>query len=407
MRLAYLIGRYPAISHTFILREVRALRRMGWQVHPFSIWATARDELISRAEREEAASTYALLPPRPRDWLRAHLSAARRSGAYLATLRRALRLAPTTPRGLLLGLSWFAESVVLWHRCDSHGIRHIHVHLGGTAPAVALLACELAGGEAAGWSYSMTVHGPMEFYDVYSEALAEKVAGARLAVCISDYARSQLMAFTEERHWEKLHVVHCGIDPADFRPAAGEDREGPLQVVCVGRLVQVKGQATLIDAAAELERRGVDVEVELIGDGPKRADLEALAAERGVPDRVRFAGSVSQEQIRDRYARADAFCLPSFAEGVPVVLMEAMAMELPVVTTAITGVGELVEDGVSGLLVRPGRVDQLADAFEYLARDPALRRRLGVTGREKVRAEYDIEASATQLDSLFASVLGR
>jgi glycosyltransferase involved in cell wall biosynthesis len=406
VRLAYLVGRYPAISHTFIMREVFALRELGVDVSCFSIWATAQEELISAAERDEAARTHALLPPRPLEWARAHLAALRRSpGRYGAVLGSALRLSPSTPRGFALGVLWFLESVVLWHGCRRAGIRHVHVHLGGTAPAVALLACRLGeDGHEGLRSYSMTVHGPMEFYDVYQEALAEKVRGARFVACISDFARSQLMGLVDESHWDKLHVVHCGVDPAVFDSRPERLPDGELSVLCVGRLVQVKGQSMLLEAIAELQRRGVSAHATFVGDGPKRAALEARAAELGVSERTVFTGSVSQERIRDRYAQADVFALASFAEGVPVVLMEAMAMGIPVVASSIMGVGELVEHEQNGLLVSPGRVDQLTDAMERLAADGELRTRLGEQGRAKVQEQFDVATSARRLKRLFAAV---
>jgi colanic acid/amylovoran biosynthesis glycosyltransferase len=402
MRLAYLAGRYPAVSHTFILREVRALRALGRDVTTFAIWRTAPEELLSGAEREEAASTYALLPPAAGDWAAAHLRAAlTRPRRYLATLRRAVALAPSTPRGFALGILWWAEAVVLLDRCRRERIEHLHVHLNGTAPSVALLAGELSGGRL---TYSMTVHGPSEFYDVHAEALAEKVRDAAAVVCISDFARSQLMGLVEGEHWDKLRVVHCGVDPSVFAAAGARNGRVAPHVLCVGRLVSVKGQGVLLEALAELRDRGVEMTATFVGDGPTRPSLEAAARKLGLDRQVEFAGSVSQEAIRDEYARADVFCLPSFAEGVPIVLMEAMAMEIPVVTTTVMGIGELVEDDVSGLLVRPGRADLLADALARLASDPALRRRLGEAGRRKVLAEFDLERSAAELDRMFAAV---
>jgi colanic acid/amylovoran biosynthesis glycosyltransferase len=246
------------------------------------------------------------------------------------------------------------------------------------------------------------VHGPVEFYDVTGFRLAEKARRATFVACISDFARSQVQAFLDPAEWDKVVSVPLGVDAGAFSSApreAGTPGE-PIKVLTVGRLVGVKGQAVLLDAAAELTRRGVAVELTLAGDGPERERLERRAATLGLGDRVEFAGSVGADRIADLYAAADVFCTSSFAEGVPTVLMEAMASGLPAVATAIMGIPELVEDGVTGLLVPPGRPDALADALERLALDPDERGRMGEAGRRKVVEERDPRRSAERLLSL-------
>ena len=213
------------------------------------------------------------------------------------------------------------------------------------------------------------------------------------------------MAHVDEKHWSKLQVIHCGIDPESFTAERDRDSDG-LELLSAARLTQAKGHAVLLQALEELSRRGVEVRLTIVGEGPKRCDLERLARELGVDPRIRFEGAVGRERIHEYYRRADVFCLPSFAEGVPVVLMEAMATELPVVATDVMGVRELVDDGVNGLLVRPSRPDLLADAIGRLARDADLRRRLGAAGRETVQREFDIRRSAEQIHGVFDEVLG-
>jgi glycosyltransferase involved in cell wall biosynthesis len=235
--------------------------------------------------------------------------------------------------------------------------------------------------------------------------LAAKVERADFVVCISHFGRSQLMALVSEQHWGKISIVHCGVDPTAFSPAPREADGDATEILCVGRLVPVKGQALVIEAVSALSKRAIDARATIVGAGPTRDRLEALAADLGVSDRIVFTGAVGQDRIRELYAAADVFCLPSFAEGVPVVLMEAMAMEVPVVTSRIMGIPELVEDGVSGLLVTPGDEGELVAALERLARDPAERRRLGVAGREKIVADYALDASVERLERLFAAHL--
>jgi glycosyltransferase involved in cell wall biosynthesis len=404
MRVAYLTGRYPATSHTFIAREVAALRERGVDVQTFSIWASHLEDLPSQDDRDEAQRTRAILPLRPGRTIRAHwraVSSAPR--AYLQAIARAVRLGRPGLRGRVLGGLWFVEAIVLWHELAHLGIRHVHVHLNGTAPSVALVLTGFANAaerNPQGWSWSMTVHGPSEFYDVHGERLADKVRSARVVICISDFARSQVMAHVDEAQWSKLHVIHCGVDPESFTAERDRDTDG-LELLCAARLTQTKGHVVLFQAVEELGRRGVEVRVTIVGEGPKRGTLEQLARELGVEPQIRFEGAVARESIHEYYRRADVFCLPSFAEGVPVVLMEAMAMELPVVATDVMGVRELVDDGVNGLLVRPSRPDLLADAIERLVKDADLRRRLGAAGRETVEREFDTRRSAEQIHHLF------
>lgn len=407
MKVAYLCNRYPAVSLTFILREVRALRRRGVDVHTFAIRRAFPEHLLSAADREEHARTLAVLPPSPARLALSHLTAiALHPLRYLQTLGLALRLRPRGLRGAVWQGFYFAEAMVIWRECRRRGIAHIHAQFANVATDVALLASYFGGGRAGDWSWSFTLHGPVEFYDVSQSRLPEKLRRARFVVCISDFARSQAMAFLDSERWGKLHVVHCGVDPTRFRPAqrvpGGEDRE--LRLLSVGRLIDLKGHAVLIEAVAALRDRGVGTQVTLVGEGPTRGSLESLAARLGVAERVVFAGAVGQDEILDFYADADVFCMASFAEGVPVVLMEAMAMQIPVVATRIAGVAELVEHRTSGLLVSPGRPDQLAAAIGELERDPSKRRAMGAAGRAKVVAEFDVEGSAALLRDLFGGI---
>jgi len=399
VKVAYLCNRYPAISNTFILREVRALRRLGVEVHTLTVRRPAREHLLAAADREEDARTWAVLPAGPGRLLAAHRAAlAHDPRRYLATLRLAWRLSAPGARAHLWQLFYFAEAALVWAECRRRGVRHLHAHFTDVASDDALLAAHLGG-----WSWSFTVHGPVELANVARHRLAEKAARADAVVCVSDFCRSQLMTLVAEERWSRLRLVRCGVDPGAFAPNGGPPpgrRE--LELLCVGRLVAVKGHVVLLDALAELRARGVPLRATLVGDGPERAALTAHAVRLGLGHAVAFAGAVGQDAIRAHYARADVVCMPSFAEGLPVVLMEAMAMAIPVVATWIAGVPELVRDGHSGLLVAPGRPDELAGAIERLARDPELRRRLGRAGRERVLEEFDVGRSVRVLRRVLA-----
>lgn len=406
MKVAYLCTQYPAVSHTFVLREVEALRGLGVEIATFSVRRANSKHLLSHADRVAFESTYAILPPRWIALFATHLKLIFSAPvAYLSTLALALRLAPPGLRGSLWQSFYFVESVVLWTECRRRGIRHIHVHLANAAADIALLAAALGSAvePERAWSWSFTIHGPTEFYDVTRFRLSEKLWHARFVVCISDYARSQLMALSQPEVWDRLHVIHVGIPIAQFtRSENGNHHRGHPTILFIGRQVPEKGQAVLLEAAVLLAERGHRVNVTLAGEGQERTKLEHLAEQLGLAEWVSFPGAVGQEEIHALYEGASIFCLPSFAEGIPGVLMEAMAMRLPVVSTRITGIPELVDDGRTGLLVAPGRADELAGALERLLVDPSLGRTLGSSARDKVVREFNTESSAEQLYALFA-----
>jgi glycosyltransferase involved in cell wall biosynthesis len=390
MKLAYLVSRYPAVSQTFVLGEVLELRRQGFEVHTFAIRRSQPQEVLSDADREAFETTYAVLPTRPWTLLRAHARAlARDAPAYLSTLLYALRLGRLDLRAVLWELFYFAEAMVVWDQCEHRGVRHLHVHFPNVAADVAMLATRYGG---ATWSFSMTLHGPTELYDVTGHRLVAKVRRARFAICTSHYMRSQLMNFVDRRDWSKLHVLRCGIDVHRFSPAPGgggrSDR--PARLLAVGRLDVRKGHVLLVEALGRLVRAGLDARLTIVGEGPERGPLEHLARDLGVADRLELPGAVGQDDIPAYFRDADIFSMPSFAEGVPTVLMEAMASGLPVVAPRIMGIPELVEDGVTGTLVTPADVDELADALRRQIEDPDERRRMGAAGRERIATTFEV-----------------
>jgi glycosyltransferase involved in cell wall biosynthesis len=407
MRLAYLCSRYPWISHTFVLREVQALRRRGVEIETFSMIATPADQLLAEADVAAFATTEALRPVRPRALARA-VAAVAGSRAGWRTLAFALRRGRRRPRAVLWQVFYLVEAELLRAALTARGLTHVHVHFANPASDVALLAARLSAerGDDPALTYSFTMHGPTEFDDPAGNRLAEKTRAAAFVVCISEYARSELERLAGPEVRSRLDVVHCGVDPAVFAPVAHKPSGDDAIVLCVGRLVEIKGQRDLVEAVAALLRRGVGARLVLVGDGERRADLETQAHALGIAGHVHFAGAVGQDDIARWYAQADVFCLPSFAEGVPVVLMEAMATELPVVTTPVAGIPELVEHGTSGLLVAPGAADQLADALTTLIADPSLRTRMGAAGRERVLAAFELDGCAADLEAVYRRRLG-
>lgn len=411
--VAYLVSQYPALSHAFIETEVEQMRALGARVETFSVRACPEDELRSERARCEAEST-TVLQDGARSVLPRALGAVLRKspGALPATLRTALRSGPPTLRSRVWQVFYLVEALLLWWHMRCRGIEHVHVHFSNNGADVARLAVALGravDGPDSGWSWSISVHGPTEFEDATAVDLGAKVRSAAAVACVSDFARSQVMRLLPPDQWHKLAVVGMAVDIRRFPPPDVE-REPvagrPLRVLTVGRLVPEKGSPVLIDAIELLQRRGVAVQATIVGAGPLTEHLRERVADAGLAEAVDLRGPVGQDDLPALYADADVFCLPSFAEGLPVVLMEAMAAELPVVTTAIAGIPELVKDRVTGLVVTAGRADLLADALETLTTEPTLARDLALAGREAVKARHDPEVNARRLLALIAP-LGR
>lgn len=401
MGIAYLCNRYPYISHTFVLREVEALRALDVDITTFSVRRTSSEYVLSDADRQAATTTYAILPVRATHLLGAACRAiVTRPRRTLAALAGAVRLTSGGVRGTLWQLFYFGEALILWNRCRQAGIRHVHSHFANNAADVGFLATALGG---PGWRWSFTVHGSTELADVGRHRLREKVEVAEFVICSSDFCRSQLMRLVGSEHWAKLRTIYCAVDPEEFRVAPRQRGPGePLKVLTVARLAASKGIHLLVDAVAELVSDGVDVKLAVVGDGPERDTLAARVRALGLGDRVEFAGFVGQDDILEWYAWADIFCLPSFAEGIPVVLMEAMAAELPVVATRIMGIPELVEHEVNGLLVTPARQDEIVRSLARLAADPGMRRSMGTDGRRTIEAGFASSLAAHELRAVFA-----
>ncbi len=402
-RICYVTSHYPALSHTFVMREIFGLRAAGVEVGTVSVHKADPAGLLAEADRREAENTWNILPVEAGSFVRAHAGALlAHPAAYFRTLGAALRAAPGGMRGYLWQLFYFAEAVALWDHAKHVGARHLHAHLANVAADISWWASAFgnAAGGARNWRWSFTMHGPTELFAVERFNLGRKVAHADLVVCISDFTRSQLMYLSEPDDWAKLRVVHCGADLSRY-PLAPPRRGPGFRVLCVARLAPQKGLEVLLGAVKLLAGRGIDVHLVLVGDGPMRERLRLRAERLQITDRVTLMGAVGQDDMAAYYAGADVFCLPSFAEGVPVVLMEAMASGRAVVATRVGGVPELVEDGASGLLVAPGNVDELAAALERLASSPEEREKMGLTGRQEVVEDFDARKCAAQLAALF------
>lgn len=392
--VAWLTGEYPRATDTFIQREVAALREHGFEVHTCSIRRTGAEHIVGPEQRAEQASTFHVLPATANlaNLLRAQVAGLRRPGRYLRALRLAWQTAPKGVKGRLYNLVYFAEATVLAEQLREQGITHLHNHIAKSSCSVAMLASELSG-----VPFSFTLHGPDIFFAPEHWRLDEKIARAQFVACISNFARSQAMLYSAGEHWSKLHIIHCGIQPERYR-ATSEPGTGRL--VFVGRLAAVKGVAVLLQALAKARQSAGELSLTLIGDGPERASIEAEVRRLGLGEVVTFTGYLGQDAVAEHLQSASALVLPSFAEGVPVVLMEAMAAGLPVVATRVGGVAELVADGVSGVIVAPGDEDALAQAIITVATNPDLACEMGSKGREIVVRDFEITAEAQRLGEL-------
>lgn len=392
-KIAYLTGEYPRASDTFIQREVAALRGLGHEVQTCSIRRTGVEHLVGPEQRSEQAQTFHVLEAvKSTLFLRALGQNMRQPARFLSALKLAWSTAPKGIKGRLYQMIYLAEAMVLATKLQDAGVTHLHNHIAKASCTVAMLASHLSG-----IPYSFTIHGPDIFFEPHHWRIDEKAARAKFVACISNFARSQLMCFAKPADWDRFHIVHCGIQPDRYTPT--EVAEPHL--LFVGRLAGVKGVPILLQSVADLATDIPDLRLTLIGDGPDRAELETKARDLGIADRCDFVGYKSQSEVAEALTKASVFVLPSFAEGVPVVLMEAMAAGVPVLTTRIAGIPELVEDGVSGKLVAPGDTDALTGALKDLLSPSTDRRAMGQAGRDKVTQDFNIATEAAKLSALF------
>jgi glycosyltransferase involved in cell wall biosynthesis len=323
--------------------------------------------------------------------------------AFLAALRISTKGWWTDPRQLIWQFFYTFEAVMLWSLMRARNVQHLHAHHANVASNVAWLAAEIGTRVGSGpSSWTFTMHGPEELTNLERSELGRKAEAAAGVACISDFTRSQVMMVTPETRWDRFIVVHCGVDPDVYRPRdEPRDENAPFTVLFVGRLDPVKGLPVLIDAIGILQDLHAPEPVRLVvvGGGPWQEEGERQCEALGLD--VEFAGAIGQHEILPYFHAADAFGLASFREGLPVVLMEAMACGVPCVSSRITAIAELIEDDVSGLLANAGRSDQFAAQFKRLADDPPFAARLGKAGREKVLAEFTTAATIQGLIEFF------
>ncbi|HEX6810708.1 MAG TPA: glycosyltransferase family 4 protein [Planctomycetota bacterium] len=403
LRVAYLTTEYPKASHTFIRREIAALEQRGHSVLRLSI-RRSDSALVHPQDRAEVAQTITCLQQSmARILLATMLMAVTRPRAMMRALWMALRMSRASDRGLLRHFAYVAEAAVLLRICQDHGIRHVHVHFGTNAAAVARLMRCLSGREL---SYSMTVHGPDEFDSPRGFALRDKVADASFVAAISSFCAAQIRRWAEPADWHKVHVVRCTIDRFVFdgsEPVPSQSRT----LVSVGRLTAQKGQMLLIEAMSRLREGGVDARLVLAGDGEMRPQIEKAIRAHGLERFVTITGWIDEREVRSLLLKARALVLPSFVEGLPVAIMEAMAMRRPVIATYVGGIPELVREHLEGWLVPAGSVEALTEAMEEAV--CATGKRLdwmGQSGTRRVRERHDPASEIDKLEALLVAAHG-
>jgi glycosyltransferase involved in cell wall biosynthesis len=396
MRIAYLTSQYPATSHTFISREVAAVRALGVNLETFSIRPPSAVELSDESLAEQARSTFTVLKQPWTRFLAAHVSTfASRPATYVRTLSLAARHRPPGFRAFGLAMAHFVESVVLAQQLKRRGIVRVHNHFANSGATVGYLASTLLG-----LPWSFTMHGISETDYPAGLTLGRKVEAADFVACVSYFGRAQAMRLVSPEHWGKLHVVRCGL-PITQLPSQSAAK-AVTRLICVGRLSAEKGQAGLLEAFAAVARKNNQIELLFVGDGPEGEQLRARAAALEIGDCVTFAGRLGERQTLEEIARSDVLVLPSFMEGLPIVLMEAMAIGTPVIASRVAGIPELVEDDETGLLFSPSRWDELAACMERLLSDLPLRNRLAMAARERVIRDFDIGVSARKMQALLS-----
>jgi colanic acid/amylovoran biosynthesis glycosyltransferase len=395
MNIAYLVNQYPKISHSFIRREILALERQGYKVQRLAMrgW---KDELRDEEDiRERAVTRYVLQDGAMAMAMDVVRMAVKRPGRFARALALACKIGMRADRPLPLHLIYLAEACRIVPWMAAHGVRHLHAHFGTNSTEVAMLASMLGGP-----AYSFTVHGPEEFDKPELLWLGEKIRRSAFVVAVSSFGRSQLFRWAAYADWAKVQVVHCGIDQS-FHAVAPRPIPAAPRLVCVGRLCEQKGQMLLVRAVQAVVAKGIPIHLVLAGDGEMRGEIEVLIAANNLGSHISITGWINGDQVREEMLSARAMVLPSFAEGLPVVVMEAMALRRPVLTTYIAGIPELVRHGETGWLFPAGDVEALAAALEAcLAATPAQLEAMGEAGHQRVLARHAVDTEAAKLAQL-------
>ncbi len=396
MNIAYLISEYPAVSHTFIRREVQELRRRGFEVQCFSIRRPKHSGSFSEVDCKEVESTWYLLPASPIQLGRVHLRALFQDPKrYARTFVEALRHRVPGGRALLWSLFHFVEAILLAEELERRGVTRLHNHFSNAAANVGYLASRYLD-----LPWSMTLHGSADFDGEGRQLLAAKVDAADFVACISYYGRSQTLRWVAPENWGKILVYRCGIDLSKYQKNVNHEN-ADCQLLTVGRLSAEKGHLGLVEALARVRASGVAFKLTIIGEGPERSRIEAAVQRLGLKDLVSLPGAANESEVAEAISRADVFVLSSFMEGLPVVLIEALASGVPVIAPNVAGIPELVQDSVQGLLFQPSDWEGLSAALLKLISDKELRESLSRAGLQSIQGRFEIQDAVAPLAERF------
>jgi len=399
MKVAYFVNQYPKVSHSFIRREINALEQQGIEIDRYAL-RTDESELIDKQDKAELKKTRYLLKQPLHLFISVFFAQLfKNSLNFFKALFVTVKIGWNSDRGLIRHGIYFLEACLLQKWLQDSQCTHVHAHFGTNSAAIVMLSHLLGGPK-----YSFTVHGPEEFDKPTFISLAEKIKHAAFVVAISSFGKSQLFRWIPHTLWNKIEIVHCGLDKAFYNIDIASAKQNK-KIVCVGRLCEQKGQLLLIEAAAILSKEGEEFQLVLAGDGPMRADVEALIKVHNIDSKVLITGWVSSGRVRDELIDCTALVLPSFAEGLPVVIMEAMALGRPVLSTYVAGIPELVINKENGWLVPAGSLDALVLSMrELLNSTDETIKVMGEKARERVIQRHDIETEAAKLAALFKQV---
>lgn len=398
-KIAYLISEYPMVSHSFIRREIVALESLGFDVLRIAMrgWQAA---LADPRDMDERSRTRYVLGAGPLSLLWPVASAILKAPVrFLSALRLALRMSRKADRPLPYHLLYLAEACRILPWLQRFGATHLHAHFCSNPTEVAMLAHALGGPR-----FSFTVHGTAEFDKLSVLGMEHKVGMAAFVVSVSSYGASQIYRRVSHKEWPKIKVVHCGLEKSFFDSQGTSTLATRPRLVCIGRISAEKGQLLLVQAAARLKARGILFELVLAGDGDMRGEVERLIAAHNLQDRITITGWISSDQVREELIASRALVLPSFSEGLPVVIMEAMALRRPVLASSVGGIPELVRPGVDGWLFPPGDVDELANAMARFLQMPDDEiRQMGESAYQRVVARHSIASEVGKLADLITN----
>ena len=406
MHVAYLMTHYPRVALTFISGEIDAMERMGQPIFPIALNMPEGADLTSDEAHRRHARTFYLKASKSRLAITMASMTIAHPFAMISILLVAIRSARLDLDLMLRRIAHFCYASLTAKHCRANKIRHLHAHFGQTPATIAWLACAIlnrTSDKKTSWSF--TIHGFQDFVDDAVARLDLKAASAAFIICISDYTKSQLCRVTDPQFWNRYRVIRCGIDLTAF-PMRTEmpDRAVP-RIVSVARLSPEKGHLILLNALKSLADEGTHAELQIIGAGPFEAAIRREGERLGLGNRIVYSGELLPADVARELADADVFCLPSFSEGLPVSVMEAMALGVPVVSTWISGIPELAITETNALIVPASNTEALAGALKRVITDRQLRETLAQNARTAVERMHDITTNSEMLLSEFQSVL--